>query len=422
METVLSSNSSLEENVENITGNIFESKYSHIYFFISHLTKMTTNSLTFSIKSYILSNGELTGFDKLSFSADELNSFYDVRKGITSDINNNSGEVKILLKSFSDVTVEIDSKDNGIDFKIILYISKAISHLSISPILLKSNLSLVFPRNQNKDILMKYYYLVYDLLCFLTYRKNVEINSCQIMNKSNDGKYIEVGRFFVNIDKDTYSESIYTKSMKILPYNLIKEYLANLIKLIIDNKLYFQHIPYNSRDMLTMTPSRFVMITAAFEYTFNEIYGKNYKTDNIIEKIKGPLLEFLKKMKEESTGKLKKRAKGFYKYIEASGFNLADKIKFALDDHFEEISIFIDHIYKINKIETPTTLKIAERIEKQRNNYAHGNISNEIDPNVMLDLFIMECLIYTMTLRKIGMNENEIKKSIKKLFDITIML
>lgn len=97
--------------------------------------------------------------------------------------------------------------------------------------------------------------------------------------------------------------------------------------------------------------------------------------------------------------------------------NLAEKIVFALNKYSNIIRQFIENLYSINKLTVDTYEKMGERIQIQRNAYAHGNISKDFDSMVILDIIILEWIIYCIVLSSIGYSDSNIFNIINSIFN-----
>ncbi|MCG4775106.1 hypothetical protein L0O83_18640, partial [Lawsonibacter sp. DFI.5.51] len=84
----------------------------------------------------------------------------------------------------------------------------------------------------------------------------------------------------------------------------------------------------------------------------------------------------------------------------------------ALNDLSSIIEIFIKNLFYINNKEIDSYNIIGDRIQNQRNNYAHGNIDKEMNMDVILDIIILEWVNYAMILKKVGYSDDNIKKLI----------
>ena len=68
-------------------------------------------------------------------------------------------------------------------------------------------------------------------------------------------------------------------------------------------------------------------------------------------------------------------------------------------------------------MEKETYAKIAERLQSQRNDFAHGNIDKEMNDNMVSDTIILEWLNYCMVFKSIGYSEDETFNIINQIFN-----
>ena len=66
--------------------------------------------------------------------------------------------------------------------------------------------------------------------------------------------------------------------------------------------------------------------------------------------------------------------------------------------------------------------KMGERLAKQRNHFAHGDLDKEFIGLALLDLIFLEEIVYAMQLKKCGISNENIKRSLNKLFNAGIVL
>ena len=73
------------------------------------------------------------------------------------------------------------------------------------------------------------------------------------------------------------------------------------------------------------------------------------------------------------------------------------------------------YMYKLKNISYNHS-EIAERIGKQRNNFAHGNLDKEFINESLLDVVFLEQIVLAMQLQYFGIDEVETKKIINEVF------
>lgn len=204
-----------------------------------------------------------------------------------------------------------------------------------------------------------------------------------------------------------------------IKFNRLGNKLSDLFNLIIEKKLYTEHHPENTVDFNRITPARFILAMAAFEWECQQVYGDyKYKENKIFKEVTDTVYYILDELKCKSKGKRKGYFKTYQNSFKYSGVSLSEKINYALKDNQKELEIFINSLYKQNGIDEEEfkLTKIAQRLEKQRNNYAHGQIDRELNELVVLDLIVLEWLLYTIRLKQLGFDLQSIKHIINELF------
>ena len=82
--------------------------------------------------------------------------------------------------------------------------------------------------------------------------------------------------------------------------------------------------------------------------------------------------------------------------------------------------VFLQHLCSLNHIENKN--KIFTNLQKLRNDFAHGNMDIDIDSDGFVGIIYLERLIYIMQLKRFGLDDENIKKAINKLFGGNIAL
>lgn len=403
---------------EILVGKSINQQYNFICFYINGISERTIDTYEFNVYAYIELSNDKFEFDRLSVMADELNWFYNVRKAYDYSIAFETGETKVNLKTFEQLNTNFNFMYNNNEIDVHFNISRNISNMSRFPITLDSTLSFDFETTDSFTFLLDIYGIIKNFIMFITYRQNINIYNMAIKKKSKNGKYRKIGNFHVKSSLDTFLEDKETMQKRIINFDSLKSGCSKLMYNLGVERIYLQHIPYNTRDMHTITPSRFILVTAAFEWEFSNIYSdvKLLKSHDYKE-VNETMNNFIDSLINSYTGKKKKYIKYYKKIIQNSGMNLSEKLIHAFKEHSDNIDIFIKNLYVINGITDVVYNDIAKRIQIQRNNYAHGNIDKELEPLVILDLMCLEWLLYSMILRDCGVDTLNIKRSINKLFN-----
>lgn len=261
-------------------------------------------------------------------------------------------------------------------------------------------------------------YIFKDFMKFVTYRKSVEINMITLKRlDSKDNKYFNIGNMFIEDIKSEFQEEEKIVRERIIPLPLIEDGLNALFEKFANKEIYLKHIPESYKARSIITPSRFLMVTAGFEWQFRNIYSEENEGNNSkYVKEKEEILSFLEDKINTNTGKAKKYFKGIKSLVNRSNMTLADKICWSLKEFDNVLKIFVNQIYSLNQIEDFSYEEISERIQYERNNFAHGNLDKEFNSLALIDFLVLEWLYFAMILKDIGISDINIQKAINDLF------
>ncbi|MCK6256814.1 hypothetical protein LCY76_09425 [Fictibacillus sp. KIGAM418] len=415
----LNPDSILKDGINLLKGIEFENG-KEILFNIYSLDQSGPKTHNAKLLSYIVFDQKESKFDGLQINADELNWFHSVSNSYSHRITPSTGQAEVIVKPYENTSKEFnfsfeDQKINGN-----LNISRTISLGSTLPLKLRTDLNFYFKATNCFHIVEKLSYITTQFLSLITYRRNCRINRITLKKKDNNtGKYRNVGKLMIrninNMDKHSEEEKIVRERLIDLP--LIEDHIGLLFDQVITNKIYLTHIPKNSKENKVTTPSRFIMVTAGFEWQYRFLHKDEQEKEDKYKEQREEIISFLDEKIEQNTGKKKKYFKSTKSLVLRSDSTLSDKIQKALDEFDDVLEIFIKDLYLLNNIEEYKYLEIADRIQLHRNNIAHGNIDQEMDSLVILDLFILEWLYYAMVLNSIGMSRKNIMLSLNKLFN-----
>ena len=201
-------------------------------------------------------------------------------------------------------------------------------------------------------------------------------------------------------------------------YFLFGDKVPDILQFISDNKLYTEHIPISYDDSKRINTATFVLTAAAFEWNANSFLDIPKSSGR--EQIKQDVLESIDKLAEEKSydSKQKGKLKFFRKRIDEIDTSLSEKIKFSLEKYNDALLLFIQNLYGLNRLDTDEInyAKISERLQNQRNAFAHGQIDRELDEMMILDIIVLEWLVYCIVLGKIGFTDVEIFNIINAVF------
>ena len=210
------------------------------------------------------------------------------------------------------------------------------------------------------------------------------------------------------------------KENKIIKFENIQEYFINLLEVILSGNMYFEHICNSIDETRIYTVSREILVFAAFEREFRNIYGQDYGRSKEYINIKEQSIELFNKSIEESHGKQKKYFKSIQDFVSKLDISLEQKILAALKDCSDIIEPFVKFEY--NDSLDNVKGDISLRMNKLRNTVAHAKIDFDDEPIYLSDLKIIQILLYAMRLKNLGLEKIKIQQSIKDLFEFNILI
>lgn len=390
-----------------------------IHFHIKDVYRSAPKTYKASLISYIVFDGGETSFDGLEIQADELNWFHNISLAFEHYKYFEDGEGELRLKPFDKTTEEFEFNLKDKLIKGNLSIRRDVTKIATSPLKLNSTLNYQFEDTTDVSIANDLVSLTRQLLEFLSYRKNLHINRL-ILKKKFDHENYSIGELYVRYPQPEEKEEEKIIRERIISYSLLGSSFTNLLEKISIKKVYLRHIPENYKSKNTITPARFVMATAGFEWQFEISHkAKSEENKQKYEKERNEVLDFLNEKIEETTGrKEKKFFDSSRRFFEKNQSQLTANIMWALKDSDEVLKDFIKNAYSMNGIESEDFKRnvIAERIQKDRNTFAHGNLSTEFNKLIDIDLSVLEWLYYAMVLDDIGVSKENAKKCINDLF------
>lgn len=227
-------------------------------------------------------------------------------------------------------------------------------------------------------------------------------------------KYRKVGKILFMDERDEIENEKIIKERNIT-YEAIKGKLGKILQDIENERLYLRHIPDSHKDSLKIDYSKFIMITAAVEWMFKNLYPAGLRHSDKTLKAQEKVRQELENKVTESTGEIKKQYKFLQKLVGSD--SLSQKIVQIGEDYDALLSEIGRYLYNLNNLkEEFDYTKIGSRIQNQRNNFAHGNLDKEFEETAALDVIFLEKVIYLLQLSSYGLDDDTILKQVKRLF------
>lgn len=354
----------------------------------------------------------------INFTSQEINCIYDLEKYISDDFTLENGCFKDYRLNIKTLKPEKLGNFKFSNYGVDIYgdMSWRKKYSPSNNFEIWSKLTLEFSRElTDLNKLYKMVLLQLNVINFLTYRLNNSFDMIETYIYDERKRKITSGRFFINYQCELETEY---KNVQCLIKNDNIPNLGSLYKMIMDDKIYMTHICHNYSERKKYSPSRMLGIMIAFERLFAWQYGKesirSKEYIELLEKIK----LYLEKGQEDICNGLSKKSnfKKILKRLNEVQVDYGSCIRHVIKD----ISVcqkYIKNLYDMKNM-NETINQISERVNKFRNDMAHGNMDIEISIEHTKDLKLIEIMVYIMILKYIGVTEEEIIKKLNWLFNI----
>jgi hypothetical protein len=261
---------------------------------------------------------------------------------------------------------------------------------------------------------MRLWRIAREFIRFLCYRRNVYHPTVDIASPYEGGKHETFAKLYI-VGEVEKSELETLKKGQYIKQAYIAGFEGDILTDIANGLLYTRHFPNTYEAGRHIDASRFIMITAAFEWEFHRAYPDGVPRKEATIKIEKEASDELQKLIESSSGKLKKKYQFLKKLIRSD--SLQTEIVKMGEDYDDIIGGFGKQLYGLND-EKLVYSEMGERLANQRNHFAHGDLDKDFIGLSLLDLIYLEYVIYAMQLRFYGIDSDNIRKSINDLFHL----
>lgn len=381
----------------------------------------SSNSILFvDIIAFIECKTNGDNFDKVSFSSPEIDCIHPVNQAFKYSFNRETVQNDGI---FSVTTLDLDSTTTK---KQIFYINqkkveiyfginrKLSTKIGDAPISLNSSMYFKFEVTNDYSFILTLWYIAREFIQFLCYRKNVNISTVEIFTPCKHDRHQNFATLYIIGEKESTELETLKKGRYIKQKN-ISGFEGVILSEIANNTLYTRHFPETYEAGRHVDAARFIMITAAFEWEFHRLYPEGIPRKQSTIEIEAKVTEEINKLIQSSSGKLKKKYMFLKKLIKSDSLN-NEIIKIGKD--FDEIiGKFGKNLYKLNG-ENLCYSEMGKRLANQRNHFAHGDLDKDFIGLSLLDLMYLEYIIYAMQLKRFGISNENIRKSINELFGL----
>lgn len=375
--------------------------------------------LRLKLSAYILCRYDRDSISRLSFSSPEINYIHPVTQGISWQYDPEDtarGVFRIETNDFTSTTTKghlfsVDGTTVTSKFGITRGVSMKIGE---APLSLKSSLMFELEPTNDYGLVLRLCRIAKEYISYLCYRKNIVFDEIELSAPYEEGQHEKFASLFI-IENQNEPEETALKDKRCIKQIYIDDGEGRLLQDIADNLLYLRHLPTSYESGRHIDASRFVMITAAFEWEF-----KRMKPDGL------PKSDSRKEAEEKANSAITElidsrmgREKEIYKFLKKliGAASLQNEIVSACEELDSIIGAFGKHLYSMNEEEL-IYADMGKRLSGQRNHFAHGDIDKDFIGTSLLDLIFLEYVIYAMQMKYYGISDDYIRKAINDLFHL----
>lgn len=361
------------------------------------------------LKNYYVNHN---GIDGLHFMSDELNLFlkpYLCYRYFIPTTENKIDNPKVGLSDF------IEYKCGTIRYlnhklKIKISINPQAQFNNSNPFHSFTKMSFYFDKSENNiEKILKFINLQSDFLRYICYRKNIVYNNIETFVYEN-GVPFNIGNIYL---VNTFEKEVKKNNME---FNNISSILNKLFNDLKTNKMALNHIPENREAIHHYSASRAIGIFSCFEREC-DLLGINVRNEEFFE-IRNSIVDLIKIEQNKDIYNTKKRKyiKQIINSIEKIDCSMADYYAKVFFDNIKVIEHFIKKNYHKKRVTKSFITNLSVRLNVIRNGLVHSKLDFKFNHNHLLDLKMLEILIYSNRLKHYDLSESDIIQSINSIF------
>lgn len=370
--------------------------------------------LLIEIEAYFIEKYHREWIDRVAFESKELDAIFDAEQCIDNFEWSKEGVISVTTKDLDSTTSEKQMfMVNGKEVSVYFGIARRRERFFDGSVLtVHSVMYFEFEKTDDFLFVFRLWKFAKAFIRYLCYRDNVVMGKTTIEAPAEEGLHETFAELVVVEDVVEEEKKIFEQK-RCISQRLISGCEGKILNDVSSGNLYLRHLPKSYTDGRRIDASRFVMITAAFEWEFRRCYPGGIVKNEETQKIEEEATSELQKMIDASTGKLRKKYKFLKRLIKSD--SLQSEIIQVGKDYDSVIGNFGRHLYSRNGEELDY-IEMGERLASQRNHFAHGDLDQEFIGNSLLDLIFLEYVIYAMQLKYYGVSDGNIRKAINDLF------
>ena len=307
--------------------------------------------LLVKVVAYIVCKYDRELIDRISFSSAEIDCIHPVNQAFKCTMDNdefsNKGVFSITTLGFDSTTTDkqkfiVDGKEVQVYFGVSRKMSMKIGE---APVSLASAMLFEFEPTSDYAFIMRLWRIAREFIRFLCYRKNIFLSIVKIASPYEGGKHENFATLHI-VEETSTQESETLKKGRYIKQAYVSGAEGAILTDIANSLLYTRHFPNTYESGRHIDASRFIMITAAFEWEFHRAYPDGVQKKESTVKVETEATEAILELIESSSGKLKKKFQFLKKLIRADSLQ-TEIIKMG-EDYDDIIGVFGKHLYQLN--------------------------------------------------------------------------
>ncbi len=255
---------------------------------------------------------------------------------------------------------------------------------------------------------------------YLCRRKNIEFSMIEMFCNTENGKRRRFGDYRLNWQRNIEEVDPGANS-QIINYEILKTNLGQLVQAFVAEEIYLNHLPDNKSEDRMFGPDRMIFDFVAFEREYQNLYPeKEIRSEEFID-AKKLVLDYINQLHKDVTGKRKKYVASIGKSVSRIENSLGERIQYAINDCKDIMTPFL--IYNFQRKEYKNDVEnMCDRLNQLRNDCAHGNMAIAIEGTMLTDYNTLECLLYAMRLKALGVSTLKAQKAIARVMNINMYI
>ena len=348
----------------------------------------------------------------------EIDAFFPAESAYRCDIQPADG----LLRA-QKITLSAECRDetDGGSFPVsedleasVLFHSWAAFAPSPNPLTTNSSMTLMFSAAVGLPALVHIHAQLRRFFMYAANRANVSLDTAEIFTLNQEGKRRYYG--WLGVPSRFEPETSPKAGEQIIGFPILGTKTADLLRTISEGEISYEYLPHSIEEKRSYTVSRFILILAAFEREFRNIYGTDPGRSEAFLRTKEEVVRLLEEYCAGKTGREKRYSGDLLNGVRKFSLGYWFQVEYALKDCRAVMESFTIRTYGPGRSYDELAEEIGRRVGDLRNDLAHDRLDWSFEAVQISDIKVMEELMYVIRLKRLGLQTEQIRTAIKKLF------